>query len=196
MNTSKNTINRLLDVIENDIVPKTMEGVQAGCKLFGAAILRKSDLSLVVASTNTETKSPLLHGEVTAITEFYELSNRPAAKDCIFLATHEPCSLCLSAITWGGFDNFSYYFTYEDSRTEFNIPYDIDILQEVFHSKEASASSELYNRSNKYFTSTSLKELIAQSKDLGLQRRTGKIESLYKQLSDTYQKSKGQLTLP
>ncbi|TIP99694.1 MAG: nucleoside deaminase, partial [Mesorhizobium sp.] len=39
-------IDRLLDVIEHDIVPKTAEGVAHGNKLFGAAILRKDDRSL------------------------------------------------------------------------------------------------------------------------------------------------------
>src|SRR5690606_32124034 len=48
-------IARLLDVIENDVVPKTEQGVASGNKLFGAAILRKSDLSLVLAETNNET---------------------------------------------------------------------------------------------------------------------------------------------
>ena len=50
----------------------------------------------------------------------------------IFLATHEPCSLCLSAITWTGFDNFYYLFSHEDSRDSFAIPHDLKILKEVF----------------------------------------------------------------
>ena len=44
-------IDRLLDVIEQDIVPRTAEGVAHGNKLFGAAILRKDDRSLVIAET-------------------------------------------------------------------------------------------------------------------------------------------------
>ena len=45
-------IDRLLQTIEAEIVPLTRRGVAAGNKLFGAAVLRKSDLSLVVAGTN------------------------------------------------------------------------------------------------------------------------------------------------
>ena len=45
---------RLLDVIEQDILPLTAKGVALGNKVFGAAILRKSDLSLVIAETNNE----------------------------------------------------------------------------------------------------------------------------------------------
>ena len=33
--------------IENNIVPKTREGVKRGCKVFGASILAKKDLRLV-----------------------------------------------------------------------------------------------------------------------------------------------------
>ena len=65
-------VSRLLDVIEYDIAPKTRRGGEAGNKLFGAAILLKSDLSLVVAETNNETENPLWHGEMHAIKRFYE----------------------------------------------------------------------------------------------------------------------------
>ena len=53
-----------LDVIEHDVVPLTRAGVERGDKVFGAAVLRKSDLSLVIAGTNRETENPLFHGEV------------------------------------------------------------------------------------------------------------------------------------
>ncbi|HET6336185.1 MAG TPA: hypothetical protein VFG30_23340, partial [Polyangiales bacterium] len=56
-------VTRLLDVVELDIVPKTRAGVARGNKLFGAAILRKDDQSLVVAETNSELDNPLWHGE-------------------------------------------------------------------------------------------------------------------------------------
>ena len=127
-------ISRLLDVIEDDLLPLTKRGVGGGNKLFGAAILRKSDLSLVIGETNNETENPLWHGEMHAIKRFYELpaETRPAPRECLFLATHEPCSLCLSGITWSGFDNFYYLFSYEDTRDSFGIPHDIRILREVY----------------------------------------------------------------
>ena len=43
------------------------DGVAKGNKLFGAAILRKDDLSAVVAETNNELENPLWHGEVHAL---------------------------------------------------------------------------------------------------------------------------------
>ena len=48
---------RLLEVIENDIVPVTRSGVASGNKIFGAAILRRSDLSVVVAAGPTSCPS-------------------------------------------------------------------------------------------------------------------------------------------
>ena len=150
-------IDRLLDVIEQDIVPKTVEGVAKGNKLFGAAILRKDDHGLVIAETNNEIENPLWHGEVHCLKRFYELpkASRPDTKDCIFLSTHEPCSLCLSAITWTGFDNFYYLFSHEDSRDSFAIPHDLKILKEVFTLDPGGYSAE-----NAYWKSFWLRRLV------------------------------------
>ena len=49
---------RLLEVMEGEILPMTERGVAAGNKVFGAAILRKSDMSVVIAGTNSETDNP------------------------------------------------------------------------------------------------------------------------------------------
>lgn len=59
-NTSAQLLDAFLSTTDDKIIPLTAEGVAAGCKVFGAAILRKSDLSMVVAATNNETSSPLL----------------------------------------------------------------------------------------------------------------------------------------
>ncbi len=86
-------LDRFLSVFKDDILPLTREGVKAGNRVFGAAVLRKSDLSLVIAGTNTASKNPLYHGEVSCLNNFYAIpaESRPAASDCIFLSTHEPC---------------------------------------------------------------------------------------------------------
>jgi tRNA(Arg) A34 adenosine deaminase TadA len=182
-------VNRLLDVIERDIAPRTRAGVVAGNKLFGAAILKKSDLSLVIAETNNELENPLWHGEVHALKRFYELpaAERPATRDCIFLATHEPCSLCLSAITWTGFDNFFYLFSHEDSRDSFNIPHDLKILKEVF-----DVDPHGYRSSNAYWTAHSLSALAPAS----LAPRIAALTALYAELSEIYQASKSHDAIP
>lgn len=196
-------LTRLLDVIETDIVPLTRAGVTAGNKLFGAAILRKDDLSLVVAATNNEIENPLWHGEIHAIKKFYELpaQDRPAAKDCVFLATHEPCSLCLSGITWSGFDNFSYFFSHQDSADSFAIPYDIQILKAVYAvpdpgRTQAAPDRDLYNRNNAYFTSTDLAVLLPQFGDPELAATAQRLHATYDELSQIYQADKGDKGIP
>lgn len=187
---------RLLTIIEADIVPKTRIGVAAGNKLFGAAILRKSDLSLVIAATNTETENPLFHGEISTLNAFYRLSqdDRPATRDCLFLSTHEPCSLCLSAITWTGFDNFFYLFGYEDTRDAFNIPHDLKILREVFRIENGC-----YARENAFWTSRTIADLVAHASEAERQRLAARMERLskiYAELSATYQAQKGKADIP
>jgi tRNA(Arg) A34 adenosine deaminase TadA len=199
-------LERLLDVIEHDLAPLTRSRVALGNKIFGAAILRKSDLSLVIAETNDETGNPLWHGEMHAIKKFYELpkDGRPDPKDCIFLATHEPCSLCLSGITWSGFDNFYYLFSYEDTRDAFGIPHDIRILKEVYQVPDpdrtaAHPDRPLYNRQNAFFTAHGIEQLIA-SLDRGnresLLGRVDNLTALYADLSAAYQAQKGSAGIP
>jgi len=194
--TDISLIDRLLDVIERDILPMTEAGVARGNKLFGAAILRKSDRSLVLAETNNELENPLWHGEVHALKRFYELpkAQRPETRDCIFLATHEPCSLCLSAITWTGFDNFYYLFSHEDSRDSFAIPHDLKILKEVFRLDPGG-----YNAENAYWKSHSLPKLARDAPEderKWLERRIRGISDRYDTLSRQYQESKAENDIP
>ena len=117
-------LRRLLEVIEMEILPKTAVRVAAGDKVFGAAIL-KEDLGTVVAETNHETENPMYHGEVYAIREWSSVCRScdpsvgpPAAADSIFLATHEPCCMCISSIVWSGFKRCYYLFPYETTRDQ------------------------------------------------------------------------------
>jgi len=197
----------ILAATEEKIVPLTAKGVSSGSKLFGAAILSRDDLKVHTVATNNERVSPLLHGEINCIQTFFAspVEGRPHTKDCVFFATHEPCSLCLSGITWAGFKEFYYLFTYEDSRDLFGIPYDIDILQEVFRVPAASDTPEtleqrpLYNRTNKFFKAKSLADVVAEISDPEERKqwaeKVEKAKEVYNSLSATYQDHKASGTM-
>jgi tRNA(Arg) A34 adenosine deaminase TadA len=187
---------RLLNVMENDILPLTAKGVTQGNKVFGGALLRKSDLSLVMAETNKETENPLWHGEVHLLKCFYEhpLSKQDSTRDMIFLSTHEPCTMCMSAIAWAGFDNFFYFFSHQDSRDSFAIPHDLRMLKEVFGLEPGG-----YNHDNAFWRSRALFDIIAKLPDAEAQPlldQANRIRARYAELSETYQESKDDNAIP
>lgn len=188
-------IDRLLEVMEKEIIPLTQEGVREGNKVFGAGMLRKSDLSTIIVGTNHETENPLWHGEVYTIKQYYEMVNRDEStrvdpEDVIFFATHEPCTLCSSAITWGGYDNFYYLFSHEDSRDSFNIGHDLKILKQVFRHDPGG-----YARQNEYWTAYSVVDLIDNCEGetrAGFTARVDAIKKTYAEMSEIYQANKGE----
>lgn len=194
MHSNNNLVSRLLDTIEHDILPLTEAGVARGNKIFGAALLRKSDLTTLLAETNNEIENPLWHGEMHLLKRFYEMppGDRPSPEELIFLSTHEPCSLCLSAITWTGFDNFYYFFSHEDSRDSFAIPHDLKILQEVFDVAPGG-----YRRSNEFWTCHSIAELAWQTTHAEqYESKMSSIRGSYRALSANYQNSKADNNIP
>lgn len=191
---------RLLEVIEHDVLPLTESAVRQGNKVFGAALLRKSDRSTYLAETNNEMESPLHHGEMHLLKRYYELPSdeRIPSAELLFLSTHEPCSLCLSAITWCGFDNFFYLFSHEDSRDEFSIPHDLNILREVFDVEPGQ-----YRRQNAYWSSHGIQAWIdANANRLSIDTATlidqkvRDVRHRYAAVSELYQASRSSNSIP
>lgn len=196
----------LLSTITTHILPLTTDAISSGSKVFGASILSSATLEPYTTSTNNERLSPLLHGEVNCIQEFFTKSypdptSRPDPRaDCIFLATHEPCSLCLSAIAWSGFKEVYFLFTHDDSRKRFGIPHDINILEEVFRVKAKDESEadlkerQLYNRENKFFSARPFADLAEEYKDEAEKQKwiaeIERVKDLYDGLNETYQQGK------
>ena len=183
--------NKILDIFIDDLIPLTKISINKGNKIFGAIIVKKSDLSVVCFGVNQETKNPLYHGEISALFNLYDTQNNNT-KDYYFISSHQPCSLCLSAITWSGFDNFYYFFPYEDTKENFNIPHDLKILEEVFKIKQGN-----YQKNNQYWQSFSIideiKRLYLKNE---LSEKISKIKEEYQKMSKIYQESKINNNIP
>lgn len=187
--SAEKLLNRMFDVIEKDIVPLTAKGVEIGCKVFGAAVLRRSDLSLVLSATNHEAMSPLWHGEVYTIKQFFEMQGHPDPADCIFISTHQPCCMCTSALAWSGFKEIYYLFGYDQTGADFNIPHDQKMIRDVFGCTEP-------NPKNSYFEWTAISKMIEQFEDPAPARmRYEQIHATYAKLSATYQAGEKKMIL-
>ena len=186
--------NLILDKILLDLLPLTKIEIQKGNKIFGAIILNKEDYSTVTVGTNNEIINPLYHGEISCINNFFSNKVNLNPHNYLFISSHEPCSLCLSAITWSGFDNFIFLFPYEDTKNSFNIPHDLKILKEVFNIKQGK-----YNRNNLYWKSYSIMQEISrlsEDKRSLLNIKIKKIKEIYINLSILYQKNKSKNKIP
>ncbi len=185
---------RLLDVIERDVLPLTRAGVARGDKVFGAAVLRRADLSLVLAETNAETESPLWHGEVHALRRLWERAEAPEPKGLLLLSTHEPCTMCASAIAWAGIPSVAFLFSHEDSRDRFAIPHDLRILKELF-GLEAGG----WRRRNAFFDAVAIRDLIwhePEARQAALRAQVARLGEAYAALSATYQAGKAAHAIP
>lgn len=157
LTASTEEIRRMLQVMLDEILPKTRLGVDDGNKVFGAAVL-DDQLKTVLVDTNTETACPLFHAEVKAIYEWSQIipaSQRgPSAQSSIFLATHEPCCMCISSIVWSGFPKVFYFFPYSMTSAQ-GIPHDINTMHELW-------GVNSYRKQNRYCTTAGLMDLIAE----------------------------------
>ncbi len=170
---------RLLSVMEEDICPLTEKEVPKGNKVFGAAVLLKEDWSLVVAGTNREGANPLWHGEIATMNDFYALSSHPRPQECLFLSTHQPCSMCYSALAWAGFPEVYYLFGFEETRDLFSIPHDIRIQQELF-------GCTVPNARNAFLELICLREMIPPERE-DLKERIRSLEERYARLAKAYE---------
>ena len=177
--TGSRMVSRLLEVIEKDILPMTGSAVEKGHNIFGGAVLSAKDLSLVTAGTNMREDNPSLHGEIVTINSFFGMKDRPPVEKTIFLATHEPCPMCLSALAWCGFKKIYLLFGYEETRDDFRMGDDLRMLAEIFATTTPS-------RKNSFFELIPVRKLVHSLAEPELfLDRIDLIKRKYRDLADT-----------
>lgn len=180
----------MFDIIEKEVLPKTHKGVEAGNKMFGAAILNP-DLSLVCSEANAETDCPLFHGEVKCIFEWSKMTpaseRGPKAQASTFLSTHEPCCMCISSILWSGFNKVYYFLPYNVTAAH-GITHDIKTMHELW-------GVNTYRKTNAFMATACLVDLVKDLPDgeekHDLEKRIEKLLNAYEKLSNKYHMEKG-----
>jgi tRNA(Arg) A34 adenosine deaminase TadA len=175
---SAREVDRLLDVIEEEILPLTEVLVTQGHNLFGAAVLDGVTLRTLTVGSNRRGDNPVYHGEIDTILRFFELPHRPGAEETLFLATHEPCAMCLSALAWSGFREVWHLFDYDETASDFHMADDLKMLESLFGTTSP-------NRDNAYFRLRANREAL-DGLEAGdrkrLEARIARIKELYREL--------------
>jgi tRNA(Arg) A34 adenosine deaminase TadA len=129
-------LRRFLHVIEHELLPTTKVEVARGRAVAtdSAAVL-DSQGRVVVAATSQEVACPLHRGAVVAIEQWAKCDQKPSMSEAIFLATHEPCCLCMTAIVHAGFQTCYYLFPRETARGQSAL-HDQRILHELWNVKQ------------------------------------------------------------
>jgi tRNA(Arg) A34 adenosine deaminase TadA len=97
--------------------------------------------------------------------------------------------MCISALSWAGFKDIYYFFGYEQTQDDFNIPHDLRMLREVFGC--ATPTKE-----NIYYRSRSLMDIAEGLEDLVTARvRIARIKETYAGLSAVYQAGEKKMVL-
>ena len=146
-------IERILDVIRDEIIPLTEYEVTHGNHVFGSAVLRADTFTSVMVGSNNRVENPLFHGEIDALIRFYKLPVRPRTDELVFLATHELCPMCASAVAWAGFREVWVLFGSREMEEEFGMHVDAEISKELFGTNRVRPD-------NKFFKKHSITEAV------------------------------------
>ena len=165
-------IEKMLDVIRDEILPLTECEVTRGNHVFGGAILRPDTLTSVMVGSNNRIENPLFHGEVDTLNRFFKLPVHPKPEELVFLATHEPCAMCAAAIAWAGFRELWVLFGAKEMAEDFNMPVDAEIYKELFGSNGMRPD-------NKFFKKHSIFEAIAELDTERFDEIMGEIKKRY-----------------
>ena len=151
-------LQKMLEVIRDEMLPLAECQVSKGNNIFGGAILRTDTLTSVMVGSDNSAENPLFHGVIDTLNRFFKLPVRPDPGELIFLATHDPCPMCAAALALAGFKELWVLFGYKDIEDTFGVQAGAQVYREVF-------GVEGTRPENAFFTKHSLKKAVATSPD-------------------------------
>ncbi|MGB8452419.1 MAG: nucleoside deaminase [Anaerocolumna sp.] len=95
-------------------IEEAKESLREGNNGFGAVIVK--DGSIIAATHDKEDtqEDPTSHAEINAIREASKKLGKKLS-GCILISTHEPCSMCASAIVWAGIKEVAYGYSIKEA---------------------------------------------------------------------------------
>lgn len=167
---------KILDVISNEILPLTESEVESGSGVLGGAILRADTMTSVMVGASSTAKDPLAHGEMDALTRFFNMPVRPDPSELIFVATHEPCPMCAGAIAVAGFRELWVFNGVKDAAAY------------PANYRGSEATRELYgvecaNSDNAFFTKRYIRGAVEVADDDSLRAAVAEIDKRYASLA-------------
>ena len=163
----------ILKAIKESLIPLTEKEVAAGNHVFGGLVLDKESCQVITAGSNNRRENPIYHGEIDTSRRFFAAPGHPDPAKCIFVARHDPCSMCISAISWAGFHEIWVLFGYDDVEKEFGMPVDLMMYKELFGAEGATDDNKFFR---KYYLK---KEAAKQENAAELRKEIAEIEKLY-----------------
>lgn len=121
---------------------------------FGAVIIKNNVLISKAHDTDTVTKDPTSHAEMSVIRQASQ-QLAGAFTDCMLISTHEPCPMCSTAIVWSGIGQIAFGYSIKDSLGQGRKRIDLtceelfkraEVEIEVIRDVNKQECSVLYNR--------------------------------------------------
>lgn len=170
----------IIKAIKEKLLPLTEKKAAEGNHLFGGIVLDRQSCRVITAGSNNRQENPIYHGEIDTIQHFFADRNHPDPASCLFVASHDPCPMCISAISWAGFHEIWVLFGYDDVKRKFGMPVDLTMYHELFASEGASDENSFFR---KYYLK---KEAAKQENAAELLKEIAEIEARYDRIPVQY----------